>query len=73
MSPRMPFDSGLASGIAAAVLLVLFAGICVWAYSARRRPRYDAAAQLPLEEDASGDGRGQEPAVRSRQGAGDAR
>ena len=51
MHMRVPFESGLASGIAAAVLLVLFIGICLWAYSARRRPRYDAAAQLPLEED----------------------
>lgn len=34
------------------VLTVLcFIGIVWWAYSARRKPAYDAAALLPLEDD----------------------
>ena len=30
MSARMPFESGLLSGIMALILLVLFVGICLW-------------------------------------------
>ena len=44
-------SSGTLSGIVTGVLLVLFIGVCVWAYSARRRAQYDAAARVPLEED----------------------
>lgn len=57
MRAGMPFDSGLLSGIMAGVLLLLFTLICAWAYSARRKPRYEAAARLPLEEDEGPAGR----------------
>jgi cytochrome c oxidase cbb3-type subunit 4 len=33
------------------VLLVLFIGIVVWAWSRERKPDFDAAARLPLEDD----------------------
>lgn len=33
------------------VMLLLFIGIVVWAYSSRQRNRFDAAAQLPLEDE----------------------
>jgi cbb3-type cytochrome oxidase subunit 3 len=33
------------------VLIALFVGVCVWAYSTRRRAAFDAAARMPLEED----------------------
>jgi cytochrome c oxidase cbb3-type subunit 4 len=46
--------SGTLSGIVTAILIVLFVGVWVWAYSARRRPRFDEAARLPLEEDHEG-------------------
>jgi cytochrome c oxidase cbb3-type subunit 4 len=51
MSPDMTADTGILRGIVAAVLLVAFVGLWVWCYSARRRPMYEAAAQLPLEDD----------------------
>jgi cytochrome c oxidase cbb3-type subunit IV len=43
--------SGTLSGIFTALLILVFVGIIAWAYSARRRPTFDAAARLPLEED----------------------
>jgi len=38
-------------GILTAILLALFLGIVVWAYSTRRRDDFAAAASLPLTED----------------------
>lgn len=43
-------SSGTLSGIMTAVLMVLFIGIWIWAYSPRRRAGFDALARLPLEE-----------------------
>jgi cytochrome c oxidase cbb3-type subunit 4 len=33
------------------VLMVLFIGIVVWAWSGKRKARFDAAARLPFDED----------------------
>jgi len=44
-------DTGLLRGLLTALLLVLFIGICIWAYSSKRKPMFDRAAQLPLEAD----------------------
>ena len=38
-------------GILTAVLIVMFAGIVLWAYSSRRRADFDDAAQIPLLAD----------------------
>ena len=43
-------NSGTLSGIVTAILIVLFVGVCVWAYSPRRRKQFDAAARTPLDE-----------------------
>jgi cytochrome c oxidase cbb3-type subunit 4 len=32
------------------LLLAVFIGIVVWAYSGKRRKRFDAAARLPLDD-----------------------
>ncbi|MCB1745126.1 MAG: cbb3-type cytochrome c oxidase subunit 3 [Gammaproteobacteria bacterium] len=37
--------------IATIVLLVTFVGIVAWAYSARRKPDFDRAAMIPLDDD----------------------
>lgn len=37
-------------------LLVLFIGIIIWAFSSRRKQRFDAAARMPLEDDDSASG-----------------
>jgi cytochrome c oxidase cbb3-type subunit 4 len=44
-------DSGTLSGIVTAILIVLFFGVWVWAYSSRRREQFSQAARIPLEED----------------------
>lgn len=38
-------------GIVTAVLLGLFIWLVVWAWSKARKPAFDEAARLPLEED----------------------
>ena len=43
-------SSGTVSGIVTAVLLALFTALVIWAYSAKRKPSFDAAARLPLED-----------------------
>jgi cytochrome c oxidase cbb3-type subunit 4 len=42
---------GHLSGVMTAVLMLVFIGIAVWAWSSKRRQGFDAAARLPLEED----------------------
>ncbi len=39
------------SGVITAVLMVLFIGGWIWAWSPRRKTDFDAAAKLPLAED----------------------
>ena len=39
------------SGIVSVVLLVLFVAGWAWAWQPRRKPEFDAAAQLPLHDD----------------------
>lgn len=54
MSPEMVAGTGILRGVVAAVLLVAFIGLWLWAYSARRRAMFDNAARLPLEDDIYG-------------------
>jgi cytochrome c oxidase cbb3-type subunit 4 len=42
-------------GLVTGVLLVLFCWLVVWAWSKSRKPGFDAAARLPLEDDARDD------------------
>ncbi|MFP4138500.1 MAG: cbb3-type cytochrome oxidase subunit 3 [Halomonas sp.] len=44
-------DSGTVSGIVTGILIVAFIGITVWAYSKRRKPDFDEAANLPFADD----------------------
>jgi cytochrome c oxidase cbb3-type subunit 4 len=45
-------DYSLFSSVMTVVMLVVFIGITVWAWSAKRQAAFDAAARVPLEEDA---------------------
>ena len=45
-------DMGTFRGILTAILLVLFIGICAYAWSRNRRSEFDRAARMPLEDDA---------------------
>ena len=47
----MEFDINDLRGILTAVIMFAFLGVCAWAYSSRRKPEFDAIAELPLEED----------------------
>jgi cytochrome c oxidase cbb3-type subunit 4 len=45
-------DAGLLRGVFTLLMLVLFVGICFWAWSRRRKATFDEAARRPLESDA---------------------
>ncbi|WP_339829045.1 CcoQ/FixQ family Cbb3-type cytochrome c oxidase assembly chaperone [uncultured Arenimonas sp.] len=38
------------TGIATVLLLILFLAGVAWAFSRKRKPEFDAAARLPLED-----------------------
>jgi cytochrome c oxidase cbb3-type subunit IV len=42
---------GTFRGVVTAVLLGLFVWLVIWAWSKSRRPAFDAAARMALEED----------------------
>ncbi|MCE8033453.1 cbb3-type cytochrome c oxidase subunit 3 [Billgrantia tianxiuensis] len=44
-------DTGTFRGIITFLLIVAFLGITWWAYSRRRKPDFDEAANLPFAED----------------------
>jgi len=44
-------DAGEWRGVFTVVMLVMFIGIFVWAWSSRRKTDFEEAAQLPLDED----------------------
>ena len=43
-------DAGEWRGVFTIVMFVLFTGICLWAWSSRRKKDFDEAAQLPLDD-----------------------
>lgn len=43
---------GTVVGIITLILMVLFLGIVVWAYSRRNKQRFERASRLPLEDGA---------------------
>ena len=44
-------DINLLRGAALILLIIAFLGIWAWAWSKKRKPEFDAASRLPLEED----------------------
>jgi cytochrome c oxidase cbb3-type subunit 4 len=44
-------DIGLVRGLITAILLILFIGLWFFSWSKKRSKEYDAASQLPLEDD----------------------
>lgn len=44
---------GVTRGVITLLLMLLFIGFTIWAYSKRRKPTFDALAQLPLEDDSN--------------------
>jgi cytochrome c oxidase cbb3-type subunit IV len=45
---------GFLQGLLTILLMVLFVGIVVWAYSSRQKKRFDEASRLPFAEDEEG-------------------
>jgi cytochrome c oxidase cbb3-type subunit 4 len=43
-------SSAVLSGIMTGILIVLFVGVWVWAWSERRKSSFDAAARIPLDD-----------------------
>ena len=44
-------DQGTLEGIGTLLALLAFIAVCVWAYSARNKARFDEAAMLPFADD----------------------
>ena len=44
-------DINTLRGLATVFALFAFVGVCLWAYSARRKSDFDAAANLPFADD----------------------
>jgi cytochrome c oxidase cbb3-type subunit 4 len=38
-------------GLSTLFLMVSFIGLCIWAYSSKRKPTFDAAANLPFADE----------------------
>lgn len=44
-------DINTVRGLLTLLLLILFIGIVIWAYSSKRRKDFDEAARLPLDDE----------------------
>lgn len=49
-------DMNTLRGIATIVVMTAFIGICIWAYSSKRKTDFDEAANLPFADEDSNDG-----------------
>lgn len=38
-------------GVATLLVMIAFIGVCIWAYSSKRKARFDEAALLPFSDD----------------------
>jgi cbb3-type cytochrome oxidase subunit 3 len=54
MSAELQAVMGLTRGLIAGVLLAMFVGLWLWAFAAKRRPGFESASRLPLDEDIPG-------------------
>jgi cytochrome c oxidase cbb3-type subunit IV len=51
------FTMGNFRGLVTAILLGLFVWLIAWAWSKARRPAFDAAARMPLEDELGEEGK----------------
>ena len=54
MSAGMEAFTGVVRGLMAGALLLMFVGLWIWVYGAKRRQSFESASRLPLEEDGPG-------------------
>ncbi|SDJ50709.1 cbb3-type cytochrome oxidase subunit 3 [Billgrantia gudaonensis] len=57
-------DTGTFRGIITGLLILAFLGITAWAYSRRRKPDFDEAANLPFADEDDTHDRDHRPATR---------
>lgn len=61
MNAMNAMNTGTLFGLITLVLINVFIGIVLWAWSARRRRGFERTARLPLEEDDNATPRGTKP------------
>jgi cytochrome c oxidase cbb3-type subunit 4 len=44
-------DINTLRGLATVFAMIAFIGVCLWAYSSRRKDDFDSAANLPFDDD----------------------
>ncbi len=44
-------DINIFRGVMTLIIMLLFIGLCIWVYSKKRKPMYDQAARMALDED----------------------
>lgn len=46
-------DMNIFRGIMTLIIMLLFIGLCIWVYSKKRKPMYEDAARMALDDDNS--------------------
>jgi len=66
-------DNGIVNGVIIILLIISFVGLTLWAYSKRRKPDFDEAANLPFADEDEQPNRDQSasPEATSRHDKGD--
>lgn len=44
-------DINIFRGIMTLIIMLLFIGLCIWVYSKKRKPMYDDAARMALDDE----------------------
>lgn len=44
-------DINIFRGVMTLIIMLLFIGLCIWVYSKKRKPMYEQAARMALDED----------------------
>jgi len=47
----MNIDINFLRGVSTILVMIGFTGVCLWAYSSKRKEEFDQAAQMPFAED----------------------
>ncbi len=51
-------DRGSLLGIGTLLAMIAFIGVCIWAWSGKRKQRFEEAAQLPFADEPPANGKG---------------
>ncbi|HEY9031940.1 MAG TPA: cbb3-type cytochrome c oxidase subunit 3 [Kangiella sp.] len=44
-------DINIFRGVMTLIIMLLFIGLCIWVYSKKRKPMYEDAARMALDDD----------------------